>query len=337
MNLNAKVISLLVLGFFTVSAFLTVLSVLALKNNQGENIRLFKEEFLELGRESFDNNSTLFFDDLDNQIKTSTAASQNILTIIQQIDHGNTDTIVYSISQKKYIVEPQNAEVTTLLDKNTVDKYIQENILDLKSTFDLDNFQDFLVDSTGKTSPVKIQLRFYTDLGVIVGYTKAFTTGKVRIEYIQRKNDQLFHSYFISAMVTVGTILVASIVTMVVLMRSVIIIPLRKVSYGLEQVQKGVLDTKIDIKTNDEIGEIAHVFNNMTEDLEKSRKTLEEYSKTLEQKVQERTGELNSKVEELQRMNTIMVGRELKMIELKKEIEELKSKINTPQAPSSPA
>jgi len=138
-------------------------------------------------------------------------------------------------------------------------------------------------------------------------------------------------------MVTVGTILVASIVTMVVLMRSVIIIPLRKVSYGLEQVQKGVLDTKIDIKTNDEIGEIAHVFNNMTEDLEKSRKTLEEYSKTLEQKVQERTGELNSKVEELQRMNTIMVGRELKMIELKKEIEELKSKINTPQAPSSPA
>ena len=98
-----------------------------------------------------------------------------------------------------------------------------------------------------------------------------------------------------------------------------------------------MLDTKIDIKTNDEIGEIAHVFNNMTEDLEKSRKTLEEYSKTLEQKVQERTGELNSKVEELQRMNTIMVGRELKMTELKKEIEELKSKINTPQAPSSPA
>jgi flagellar hook-associated protein FlgK len=62
----------------------------------------------------------------------------------------------------------------------------------------------------------------------------------------------------------------------------------------------------------------------MTEDLEKSRKALEEYSKTLEQKVEQRTGELNSKLEELERMNKLMIGRELKMVEMKKEIEALK-------------
>ena len=207
-------------------------------------------------------------------------------------------------------------------------KYIQENILNLKNTFDLDNFQAFLSDTTGKASPIKIQVRFYSDLGVIVGYTKVFTTGKVRIEYIQRKNEQLFQSYFITAIVTVCIIVIASIVIMIILMQSVVINPLRKINYGLEQVQLGALNTKINIATKDEIGEIASVFNKMTEDLEKSRKALEEYSKTLEQKVQERTGELNSKPEELERMNKLMINRELKMVELKKELEELKNKVN---------
>jgi methyl-accepting chemotaxis protein len=324
MKLNVKIISLVVVGFFVVSAYLTVSSVLELQKNQTENIQLFKEEFLELGRESFDNNSTLFFDDLDNQIKTSTAASQNILNIIQQIDPGNTNTTVYNISQKKYTVEPQNTEVAALLDESTLEKYIQENVLNQINTFDFDNFQAFLSDSNGEIFPIKIQLRFYNNLGIIIGYAEEFTTGKVRINFIQQKNDQLFRSYVLFSVITFIVTLAASIVVMIFLMRFVIINPLKKITYGLEQVKKGSLNVKIDIKNKDEIGDIASVFNSMTEDLEKSRKALEEYSKTLEQKVQERTGELNSKVEELERMNKLMIDRELMMVKLKNEIEELK-------------
>jgi PAS domain S-box-containing protein len=39
--------------------------------------------------------------------------------------------------------------------------------------------------------------------------------------------------------------------------------------------------------------------------------------------------ELSNKVEELEKMNKIMLDRELKMVELKKEIEDLKNKINS--------
>lgn len=60
------------------------------------------------------------------------------------------------------------------------------------------------------------------------------------------------------------------------------------------------------------------------------RKSLElklaEHTKELEAKVAERTAELTEKVKELESINKSMVGREIKMVELKKEIEELKKK-----------
>lgn len=62
-----------------------------------------------------------------------------------------------------------------------------------------------------------------------------------------------------------------------------------------------------------------------------SRKKLEEklaeYTKGLEIKIAERTAEIAKRVKELEASNKIMVGRELKMIELKKEIENLKKRI----------
>jgi len=93
------------------------------------------------------------------------------------------------------------------------------------------------------------------------------------------------------------------------------------------EIGKGKLETKIDIKTKDEIGELASAFDQMTKDLQKSRVELEKYSKELEKKVGERTKELESKMTELERFNKLAVGRELKMIELKKTIKKLEAQL----------
>jgi hypothetical protein len=65
------------------------------------------------------------------------------------------------------------------------------------------------------------------------------------------------------------------------------------------------------------------------EDVTQERKLeskLSEYTKSLELKVLERTKQLAARVRELEELNQSMVGREVKMVELKNEIAELKKK-----------
>ena len=56
-------------------------------------------------------------------------------------------------------------------------------------------------------------------------------------------------------------------------------------------------------------------------------KRLAEYTKGLEEKVRQRTTELVDRVAELESLNKTMIGRELKMVELKREIEALKKRL----------
>jgi len=64
---------------------------------------------------------------------------------------------------------------------------------------------------------------------------------------------------------------------------------------------------------------------------ERTRK-LDILARGLEEQVEERTAELKEKINELQKINNLMVGRELKMAELKVEIRELKEELQTLKA-----
>lgn len=103
--------------------------------------------------------------------------------------------------------------------------------------------------------------------------------------------------------------------------------PLLKLQEGARIVGGGNLDYKLKIKTGDEIEEVAHEFNKMTERLKESRKRIEEAKELLEVKVKERTKELQERIDELERFQKLTVGRELKMVELKKEIKKLREEL----------
>ena len=127
----------------------------------------------------------------------------------------------------------------------------------------------------------------------------------------------------VSALIMILSLILAIVVSIYLSKRiTKPIINLRDVA---SEIGSGNLDAKIEINSNDEIGQLAVAFSQMTSDLKKSRAKLEDYSKNLEKQVAERTVELEAKMSELERFNKLAVGRELKMVELKKRISELES------------
>jgi HAMP domain-containing protein len=94
--------------------------------------------------------------------------------------------------------------------------------------------------------------------------------------------------------------------------------PLKGLVTISQEIARGNLQQRVQVHSRDEIGQLSDAFNAMAQNLEKS------YAE-LETTVQDRTRELNQKLDEVQRMNQLMVDRELKMVALKEELKQIKS------------
>ena len=102
--------------------------------------------------------------------------------------------------------------------------------------------------------------------------------------------------------------------------------PIVQLVNTVKKISAGNFNVKSDIKTKDEIGELASSFNEMAGKLKESQEKIEEQNRTLKQKVEKQTRELRNKLEELEKFNDATVGRELRMIELKEKIKDLEKK-----------
>jgi signal transduction histidine kinase len=74
--------------------------------------------------------------------------------------------------------------------------------------------------------------------------------------------------------------------------------PIHSLQAGSERIGEGDLGFKVRVKTGDELEELASGFNSMAAKLKKTKEELEDYGKTLEKKVKERTTEFEKKARE---------------------------------------
>jgi signal transduction histidine kinase len=89
-------------------------------------------------------------------------------------------------------------------------------------------------------------------------------------------------------------------VLLTIFLVNIFIKPVKRLVYATERVASGNLSQKVKITTKDEIGTLAQSFNRMITSLKESREKIEEYNRTLENKVQERTAELEKTTRLLQ-------------------------------------
>jgi PAS domain S-box-containing protein len=120
-------------------------------------------------------------------------------------------------------------------------------------------------------------------------------------EVKERLSHKLEATWKTAGIITGIFLIIGSIVLSLISKR--ITTPIQKLVHSVNLISKGDLTQKVDIRSRDEIGELAEAFNQMTSRLKQSYEQLEEYSRTLEQKVAERTREL----EELYRFNESII------------------------------
>jgi two-component system NtrC family sensor kinase len=107
--------------------------------------------------------------------------------------------------------------------------------------------------------------------------------------------DQIDHtiqrSTFTIALFSLGFIVIASLGVSFFVHR-LVYVPLRDLESGAKRLAAGNLDHAIPVRNGDEFGQLAASFNAMTVALRNSQLELQEWGRTLEQKVEQRTREL---------------------------------------------
>ena len=124
-----------------------------------------------------------------------------------------------------------------------------------------------------------------------------------------------------------------------------IVFPIRKLLDKAIKLSEGDLSSRVYLETKDELSELARAFNKIAEELEVSRglegnlekavsvkvmartKDLEETITALEQKVKNRTIELERLIEESQKLKNDLNGRKTETSQLKKDLDEVKKRL----------
>jgi sensor domain CHASE-containing protein len=140
---------------------------------------------------------------------------------------------------------------------------------------------------------------------------------------------QQISNLFYKIMLSVGVLF---LLVVLFLIEFFVIKPLSQMVADIKKIR---LDERSEILSisasgSDEFTYLRKEINKMVNNLwveEAKRKEMEEVKTQAEKQLVEKNEELEEKIDEFQKMNNLMVGRELRMAELKKEIDELKLKL----------
>ena len=269
------------------------------------------------------------------------------------VDRMTTEYSLISLSNK--LVQAYNAVTKNPVDAQTVSQYqsFHANILSTLITLNntvtqrdtkmllagVDHTVRAVLDECDKGITELKQKNFAslsdhyaqanTDNEFVNDNVRTLLENELNILYTSQQNIQ--HTYVTTIAIT-AILFLFIIFIIIALARSFtiqLVKPLTSLSLFAKEIADGNLEAhekQVFEITNDEIGSLTQSVQTMV------RKLVEMIDKEhhINGELKVASDSVAQKNTELQKLNDIMIGRELKMIELKKEIEELKNKLNTP-------
>jgi diguanylate cyclase (GGDEF)-like protein len=140
-----------------------------------------------------------------------------------------------------------------------------------------------LVEGTGEGVPATSVNALPRVAGVPVGY--------IRIGMTSERQLAQFRKNVIVSLTVVGLLVVLAIGATLLLTRR-LVAPMRRLMRAARAVGSGKLDVYVPAHSTDELGLLTHTFNHMTQRLSESQAEVATYQRTLEDKVAQRTKEL---------------------------------------------
>jgi len=117
----------------------------------------------------------------------------------------------------------------------------------------------------------------------------------ISLEGFEKEKAQIYNRMLISGIVSV----IALSLLLSLLLTRFVNRPIDKLLAATKKAASGNLDQTVGIRSHDELGELSDSFNNMISELKRSRDAIEEWTQTLEHRVQERTQELQQVQDQL--------------------------------------
>ena len=197
----------------------------------------------------------------------------NLQSYIEKVNYTNPDLLKISVNlpdedEESLIVyiSSEIGDIGTIASRYTLVSYKQsiEKNEDIVVLISQDNKRPYTITVI---MPVNISGRIVGSYEMIFSMDKTYAILDAQISYL--------------ILLAVLSLFVV-IIVFLFLLRRTIVKPITSLRDDAKLVGKGDLDVKIDIKSRDELGELATAFNQMTSDLKSSRAKIQRYSKTLE-------------------------------------------------------
>ena len=144
--------------------------------------------------------------------------------------------------------------------------------------------------------------------------TDAILNSTTTLETVTKRTESIIAGAFIQMSILI-LISVFLVFLLLFYFGNKLIEPLLIVKKQAQKIADGHYDDRIPMTSQDELGELAHAFNTMTEEVQKTKEGIEK-------KVKERTMEL-------EKVNSFMTKRELNMIELKQALNKTVAELET--------
>lgn len=150
-----------------------------------------------------------------------------------------------------------------------------------------------------------VSLRLDSDPGLDSEWSRDMVTsvgkaGWVQIGFTTEWTDKQWTDFRRNLLLASGGLAVLFAFYTLIFVRTVVK-PIRSLVRATRKVGEGGFDCRVDIRSRDEVGELAASFNHMTERLQAAYEKIREHQKELEAKVDERTAELQRAKENLEK------------------------------------